>query len=99
MVAGALRISSPGHRPAPPLSPRAADPGRWRVRTARRGYEPGMDADSTRPADETLVEETTDVLAEDEVVQVSPAVEELVESLEHPSTFLPDVPGWDDPPA
>jgi hypothetical protein len=41
--------------------------------------------------------EVTDVLAEDEVVHVSGGVEELAESQEHPSTFLPDVPNWDEP--
>jgi len=39
----------------------------------------------------------SDVLAEDEVVHVPPATEELAESLEPGSTFLPDVPDWDEP--
>jgi hypothetical protein len=41
---------------------------------------------------------TSDVLAETEVVHVPAGAEELAESLEEPpSTFLPDVPHWDDP--
>jgi hypothetical protein len=43
--------------------------------------------------------EATDVLAEDEVVQVSPATEELAGSTDPGSTYLPDVPNWDDPSA
>jgi hypothetical protein len=39
----------------------------------------------------------SDVLAEDEVVQVPAAVAELVESIEHHGeTFVADVPDWDD---
>ncbi len=39
----------------------------------------------------------TDVLTEDEVVQVPPAAAELAESLDHSgSTFVADVPHWDD---
>jgi hypothetical protein len=39
----------------------------------------------------------SDVLAEDEVVHVPPAVAELAESTEHAgeSTFIADVPDWD----
>ena len=38
----------------------------------------------------------TDVLAEDEVVHVPPAVADLAESLEHHGeTFVADVPEWD----
>jgi hypothetical protein len=41
---------------------------------------------------------TSDVLAEEEIVHVPPGAEELAESLEEPpSTFLPDVPHWDEP--
>jgi len=39
---------------------------------------------------------TSDVLSEDEVVHVPAGVEELVQSQEHPSTFLPEVPDWED---
>jgi hypothetical protein len=40
----------------------------------------------------------TDVLTEDEVVHVPPAAAELAESLEHDgSTFVADVPDWDEP--
>jgi hypothetical protein len=38
----------------------------------------------------------SDVLAEEEVVHVPVGVEELVGSHEHPSTFLPDVPAWEE---
>jgi hypothetical protein len=41
--------------------------------------------------------ETTDVFAEDDVVHVPAGVEELADSQEHASTFLPDVPNWDEP--
>jgi hypothetical protein len=38
-------------------------------------------------------------MAEDEVVHVPPAAAELAESLEHEhmSTFVADVPDWDEP--
>jgi hypothetical protein len=40
----------------------------------------------------------SDVLLEDEVVHVPAAVAELAESLEHNgSTFVADVPDWDEP--
>jgi len=39
----------------------------------------------------------SDVLSEDEVVHVPPAVADLVEAQEHGSTFLPEVPDWDAP--
>jgi hypothetical protein len=40
----------------------------------------------------------SDVLTEEEVVHVSPAVAELVESFEHHGeTFVADVPDWDEP--
>jgi hypothetical protein len=39
----------------------------------------------------------SDVLAEDEVVHVPTGVEELAESLEHGSTYLPEVPDWEEP--
>jgi len=41
----------------------------------------------------------SDVLAEDEVVHVPPATAELAGSTDPGSTFLPDVPDWDDPSA
>jgi hypothetical protein len=49
-----------------------------------------------QPAD-VIDDETTDVLTEDEVVHVPPATEDLAESQHPGSTFLPDVPGWDEP--
>ena len=40
----------------------------------------------------------SDVLTEEDVVHVSPAVAELVESIEHHGeTFVSDVPDWDEP--
>ncbi len=40
---------------------------------------------------------TSDVMAEEEIVHVPHGAEELAESLEEPpSTFLPEVPHWDD---
>ena len=47
--------------------------------------------DDAQPPD-VVDDETTDVLAEDEVVHVPPAVEDLADSQEAVSTFLPDVP-------
>ena len=43
-------------------------------------------------------EGVTDVLTEDEVVQVSPAAAELAQTLEHESipTYPADVPDWDE---
>jgi hypothetical protein len=53
-----------------------------------------MTDDITAP--DVVDNEVTDVLAEDEVVQVPPAAAELAESLDHPgSTFVTDVPHWD----
>jgi hypothetical protein len=51
----------------------------------------------TEPPPDVVDDEVTDVLAEDEVVHVSPAAAELAETLEHEhvSTFLADVPDWD----
>jgi hypothetical protein len=53
----------------------------------------------TEPIDDSQRVETgaSDVLAEDEVLHVSPGVAELVESQETTSTFLPDVPDWEQP--
>jgi hypothetical protein len=50
-------------------------------------------------ADDDVVDDVvTDVLAEDEVVHVPAAAEELAESLEHyGETFLPEVSDWDGP--
>jgi hypothetical protein len=42
-------------------------------------------------------ENASDALAEDEVVRVPPAVEDLAESQDPGSTYLPDVPDWDEP--
>ena len=53
-----------------------------------------MTDDITAP--DVVDNEVTDVLTEDEVVQVPPAAAELAESLDHPSTFVADVPHWDD---
>jgi hypothetical protein len=49
------------------------------------------------PPPDVIDDKSTDVLAEDEVVHVPPATEELVESQDPGSTFLPDVPDWDEP--
>lgn len=38
--------------------------------------------------------DTSDVLAEDEVVHVSTGAEELADGLDRPATFAPDVPNW-----
>jgi len=51
--------------------------------------------DETRPAD-VVDDGASDVLAEDEVVHVPAGAEELAESTDPGSTYLPDVPGWDD---
>ena len=51
--------------------------------------------DEAVPPD-VIDDKSTDVLAEDEVVHVPPATEELAESQDPGSTFLPDVPDWDD---
>lgn len=40
-------------------------------------------------------EDVTDVLAEDEVVHVPTGVEELVESHELTSIYVPEVPDWE----
>jgi hypothetical protein len=58
----------------------------------------------TEPADappDVIDHQVSDVLNEDEIVHVPPAVEQLVESIqqEH-TTFAPEVPQWDpDDPA
>ena len=59
-----------------------------------RGYSGRMTDDITAP--DMVDNEVTDVLTEDEVVHVPPAAEQLAESLDHPSTFVADVPHWDD---
>ncbi len=56
------------------------------VPARRRGYRMVMTDDDG----------TSDVLAEDEVVQVPPATEELAASVDPGSTYLPDAPDWDD---
>jgi len=52
--------------------------------------------DDTRAPD-VVDDGASDVLAEDEVVHVPLGAEELAESAEPGSTFLPDVPDWDEP--
>jgi hypothetical protein len=46
---------------------------------------------------DVIDDEASDVLAEDEVVHVQHGNEELAESLEPQSAFLPDVSHWDEP--
>ena len=58
----------------------------------------GKDHRMSEPAPDDVVDDAvTDVLTEDEVVQVSPAAAELAETLEHEHdpTFVADVPNWD----
>ena len=62
---------------------------------ATTGYQLSM-TDQEPPPD-VIDDKSTDVLAEEDVVHVPPAVEELAESQEPGSTFLPDVPDWDEP--
>ena len=50
-----------------------------------------------QPPDDVIDDVSTDVLAEEEVVHVPAGAEELAESQEPGSTFLPDVPDWDEP--
>jgi hypothetical protein len=57
---------------------------------------PGMSQNTDAP--DVVDHGVSDVLAEDEVVHVPPAVADLVESQEHGPTFLPEVPDWDAPP-
>jgi hypothetical protein len=54
--------------------------------------------DEVTPQD-VIDDGTTDVLAEDEVVHVPPAAEELAGSADPGTTYLPEVPDWDDPSA
>lgn len=54
--------------------------------------------DETRAPD-VVDDGTSDVLAEDEVVQVPPGTEELAGSADPGTTYLPEVPDWDDPSA
>ena len=52
---------------------------------------------TAQPAD-VIDDGVSDVLAEDEIVHIPPAVAELVESTEHHGeTFVADVPNWNDP--
>lgn len=51
-------------------------------------------ASDTLPPD-VVDDVATDVLHEDEIVHVPPAVEQLVESQEMHSTYAPDVPHWE----
>jgi hypothetical protein len=58
----------------------------------------GKDHRMSEPPPDGVVDDTvTDVLAEDDVVHVSPAAAELAETLEHEHvpTFPADVPDWD----
>lgn len=48
-------------------------------------------------APDVIDDGVSNVLAEDEVVHVPAAIAEQAEALEHGSTFLPDVPDWDEP--
>jgi len=60
------------------------------------GVAGGM-TEAPEPSD-VIDDGVTDVLTEDEVVHVPPAAAELAESLEHDgSTFVADVPDWDEP--
>jgi hypothetical protein len=55
--------------------------------------------ESAQPVD-VIDDGVSDVLAEDDVVHVPPAVAELAESIEHHGeTFVTDVPDWDEPDA
>jgi hypothetical protein len=54
--------------------------------------------ESTQPAD-VIDDGASDVLAEEEIVHIPPAVAELAESTEHHGeTFVTDVPHWEDDP-
>jgi hypothetical protein len=68
-------------------------------RAARRGTRTGMTDDQPAHVQPTDVVDdgSSDVLAEDEVVHVPPATGELADSTHPGSTFLPDVPDWDEP--
>ena len=46
-------------------------------------------------APDQVDDQVSDVLNEDEVVHVPPAVEQLVESQEMNSTYPPEVPNWE----
>ena len=53
--------------------------------------------ESVQPVD-VIDDRVSDVLAEDDVVHVPPAVAELAESIEHHGeTFVTNVPDWDEP--
>jgi hypothetical protein len=67
------------------------------VPTLPLGYRTTM-TDQPLPPD-VVDDGASDVLAEDEVVHVPPTTEELAGSVEPGSTYLPDVPDWDDPAA
>jgi hypothetical protein len=49
---------------------------------------------SEAPAD-VVDDQVSDVLNEDDVVHVPPAVEQLVEANEAHTTYAPDVPHWE----
>jgi hypothetical protein len=63
--------------------------------TASGGGYPTVMTHETRPPD-VIDDGASDVLAEDEVVHVPPATEELAEAGTPGSTYLPDVPHWDE---
>jgi hypothetical protein len=50
---------------------------------------------SPAKAPDVVDDQASDVLNEDEVVHVPPAVEQLVESQKMHSTYAPEVPHWD----
>ena len=50
----------------------------------------------TETPPDVIDDQVSDVLSEDGVVHVPPAVEHLVESIEHDhTTFAPEVPQWE----
>jgi hypothetical protein len=52
-----------------------------------------FEPDTTPP--DVVDDVATDVLSEDEIVHVPPAVEQLVESMELHTTYAPEVPHWE----
>jgi CDP-glycerol glycerophosphotransferase len=75
--------------------------GRWGGKDHRMTEHPSPSApvfSSAPPPPDVVDDGVTDVLADDEVVHVSPSAAELAETLEHEhaSTFVAEVPDWDD---
>ena len=64
---------------------------------ARDGKDLRMNSSEPPEPPDVVDDEVTDVLADDDVVHVSPAAAELAETLEHEHvpTFPADVPDWD----